>query len=306
MSKNNDSSIGGFTILIIVVLVLGGLFGGGCAIASCTSIDPGHVGISVRKCSNQGVSQTPISPGYYWKSVFCEEVKEYPTSMQTIILAKSSKEGSKEDDSITATSSEGLPINVDVSMSFTLDPASVPNLYSKFRTDVESISNTYVRQTIREGLQETLSKYTAEQIYSDKKEFARAEVQNFLTDRLKDDGFVVTQFTFNEMRVPEQVTSAINAKVAMIQQAQKSLAEVKNTEALAQQRKAQAEGEAEATKLKADAESYANKKLSESLSPALVHYKALDKWDGKLPQFTGGNGALPFIQVPAETPAPVK
>jgi hypothetical protein len=47
-------------------------------------------------------------------------------------------------------------------------------------------------------------------------------VQAFLTERLAVDGFIVQQFTLNEIRVPEQVVTAINAKVAMTQEALKA------------------------------------------------------------------------------------
>jgi regulator of protease activity HflC (stomatin/prohibitin superfamily) len=285
------------TILIVGGLVLTGFVGGCFSIASCNPIKPGNVGVSIQKCNGGGVKPAPIPPGYYWKSVFCEDVEEYPTSLQTIILTKAPHEGSKEDESITVTSSEGLPISMDVSLSFTLDSAMVPHIYTKYRAPIEKISHTFIRQTIREGLQGTIAKYTAEHIYSDKKESARAEVQEFLTEKLKEEGFLVTQFTFNEIRVPDQVTAAINSKVAMTQDAMKAEQEVRKTEAEAKQLKARAEGEANATRLRADAEAYSNKTISESLTPQYIHYKSVDKWDGKLPQFSGGSAPMPFIEL---------
>ena len=50
----------------------------------------------------------------------------------------------------------------------------------------------------------------------------------------------------------------------------------------------------------------ANKKLADSLTPALVQYQAIQKWDGALPRLNGG-GAVPFIDVGkdlAAKPAP--
>lgn len=295
--KESEFTMNIGTILVTGGLVLAGIIGSGFAISSCNPIRPGYVGVSIQKCNGGGVKPTPIPTGYYWKSVFCEDVEEYPTNLQTIVLTKSSAEGHATDESITVTSSEGLPISMDVSLSFTLDPAKVPAIYTKYRAPIEKISHTFIRQTIREGLQGVIAKYTAEHIYSDKKESARAEVQDFLADRLKEEGFIVTQFTFNEIRVPDQVTSAINAKVSMTQEAMKAEAEVRKTQAIAKQRAAEAEGEANATRTKADAEAYSNKTISQSLTPEYIHYKAVDKWNGILPQFSGGSTPLPFIQI---------
>src|SRR5204863_284150 len=79
-------------------------------------------------------------------------------------------------------------------------------------------------------------RYSAEQLYSDKREISRAEAQKYLIEKLAADGFVITQFTINETRVPEQVKAAINAKVAMIQDAQKTEQETRKIRALADQK----------------------------------------------------------------------
>ncbi len=280
-----------------LVVVIGGLL----MVASLTTIHPGHVGVSVKKCGGGGVSSDPIPTGYYWRSLFCEDVVEYPTNVQTLVLSKSPHEGQSIDESITVTSSEGLPVNLDVSLSFTLDPSKVPAIYTKYRNDISVIAHNFVRQTIREGLQSNFAQFTAEQLYSTKREESRVEVQGFITKRLGAEGFVIQQFTVNETRVPEAVVQAINAKVAMIQESQKAEAQVRKTEAEAKQRVAQAQGEADAKKLSADAEAYFNKTVAASITPEYVQYKALEKWNGELPQMMG-SGAVPFVNLNSAKP----
>jgi regulator of protease activity HflC (stomatin/prohibitin superfamily) len=268
-------------------------------------IEPGYVGVSVQRCNQNGgsgVKPEPIPAGYYWRDLFCETVIEYPISLQTIVLTQRSTEGSSNDDSITVNSSEGMPINVDTSLSFTLDGAKVPVIYAKYRNDLEHIKHTFIRQTIREALQATYAQYSAEQLYSDKRESSRAEAQKYLLGKLSPDGFVITQFTINETRVPEQVKNAINAKVAMIQDAQKTEQETRKIRALADQKVAAAEGDAKAKRAMADAEAYYNKTVAGSATPQLIQYKSLEvqldairKWNGTMPQMTGG--AVPFINV---------
>jgi len=277
-------------LAIGIVLAIFGIM----SLTFIVNVDPGHVGVRINKCSGGGVDEVPLGIGYHWRGP-CTDVSKYPTYQQTVVLARSSTEGSQNDESITVTSSEGLPINVDVSMSFTLDEGRVPHIYKKFRRDLEHIETTFMRQTIREALQQTFAKYTAQQLYSDKRETARAEVQGLLTQKFVTDGFDITQFTLNETRVPDAVTQAINAKVAMVQDAQRAEQEVRKTEALAKQKITAAEGEATARKLRADAEAYANERVAKSLTPALVEYTKISKWDGKLPEVTGG--ATPFINL---------
>jgi regulator of protease activity HflC (stomatin/prohibitin superfamily) len=302
-----------FWTLIVIGSVLGvALIAGSCiAITKYERIHPGYVGVSVKKCSGGGVTPTPIQPGIYWREMFCEEVVEYPVSMQSLILTKNPHEGTggpdnETDQSIIVNSSEGLGIETDVAMNFTLEAAKVPSIYEKWRADIESISHKYIRQTIREGLQNTFSKYTAEELYSVKKEIARAEVEKFLRDKLAPMGFVISQFTINRIQPPTAVINAINAKVAMVQDAQRSEQEVRKKQAEANQAvavsegkakamRAEAEGEAQAITLRAEAQAKANEILAKSVTPELVEYEKMRRWNGVLPQFTGN--VVPMVQL---------
>lgn len=283
------------------------------ACAKLEKIHPGHVGVSVKKCSDGGVAPDPIPTGYYWRELFCEDVIEYPISMQSLILTKNPHEGTggpkgdEDDQSITVTSSEGLAIQVDMALNFTIDGKMVPKIYEKWRADIEDISHKYIRQTIREALQNTFARYTAEELYSTKKETARAEAEKLLNDKLVPFGFIISQFTINRIEPPAPVIAAINAKVAMTQSAQQSTQEVKKKEAEASQAvavakgkadamKAEAEGDAAAITMRADAQARANKMLSDSLTPQLIQYEQALKWNGVLPTMTGG-GAIPMITV---------
>jgi len=47
------------------------------------------------------------------------------------------------------------------------------------------------------------------------------------------------------------------------------------------------------------AQADSNRILSESITPELVRYRSIDKWNGELPRFHGGGGPVPFIDVGA-------
>lgn len=260
---------------------------------ACTHVDAGHVGVEVSSCAGGGVNETPVGVGYHATGP-CTNIVEFPVYQQTLLLARSSTEGGQTDDSINVTSSEGLPISTDTSLSFTVEESKVPHIYKKYRKDLDHIEQSYMRQAVREAMQETFAKYTAQQLYSDKKEIARSEVQVLLLKKLVGDGFNVTQFTINETRVPAEVLNAIKQKVAMTQQAQQAEQQVRKAEAEGRQRVASAEADATATKMRADAEAYANQKIASSLSQALVQYRLAGKWDGKMSTYAGAGANFLF------------
>ena len=76
--------------------------------------------------------------------------------MQTLVLHAGNSDGLAGNDEINVNSVEGQPISLDVSMSFELNPRKVPALYPTFRTDIETIQHGYVKQSIRQALQEVV------------------------------------------------------------------------------------------------------------------------------------------------------
>jgi uncharacterized membrane protein YqiK len=71
----------------------------------------------------------------------------------------------------------------------------------------------------------------------------------------------------------------------LIQEALKVENEVKKIEAEAKKRIAEAQGVADALKIKGDAEAEYNRKIAASLSTTLIQQQMLDKWDGVLPTY---------------------
>jgi regulator of protease activity HflC (stomatin/prohibitin superfamily) len=84
--------------------------------------------------------------------------------------------------------------------------------------------------------------------------------------------------------------------MAAQQQAQQADYELQRQQTLAKAKVAEAEGDAQAQLVKSRAMAEGNRLLQETLSPMLIQSKAIEKWNGALPQFTGG-GALPFLNV---------
>lgn len=67
-----------------------------------------------------------------------------------------------------------------------------------------------------------------------------------------------------------------------------------NRKAEAKQKKkvAVAEGDAQAKRIQADAEAYYNAQVASSLTPEMVQLKQVEKWDGKLPTYSGITNGL--------------
>jgi regulator of protease activity HflC (stomatin/prohibitin superfamily) len=258
-------------------------------------VNPGHVGIIIHRTGG-GVDQTPYGPGIHLRNPLTTGIQEYPTYMQTLILTKSASEGSENNDEINVNSVEGQPLSLDVSMSFELDPLKVPLLYTTFRMDVQSIEHTYVKQSIRQALQEIVGNEAIADIIGPKKAEVTVRVQTLIAQRLMQYGIIVKQFTINELRAPPAVIEAINQKNVMQQQSLTAENELQKNKFQAQGDSIKGAGRAKAILAEAEAQAKANILLAQSITPTLVSYEMAKRWDGKMPQVTGS--AMPMIQMP--------
>jgi regulator of protease activity HflC (stomatin/prohibitin superfamily) len=277
-------------LLSIVIAVLGLIV----IWNSLVFISPGNVGVLIHR-SGGGVDPTPLGVGFHFKWPIFQEIVEYPVFMQTLVLTRTDREGNPYNEEINVNSVEGQPISCDVSLSFELDISKVPFLYSSFRTDIRLITHGFVKQSIRQSLQEVVGRTEIVNFLGKDKAQVVKLTQDDLQKKLGEYGFQVKQFTLNEVRAPDSIVKAIEAKNTMAQEALRAQNELQKKQFEAQQKIIEAEGEAKAILTRAQSQAESNRLLSASLTPALVEYKRIEKWNGQLPQVSGG--ATPFINL---------
>ncbi len=132
-----------------------------------------------------------------------------------------------------------------------------------------------------------------------------AEVTQKCRDVFGKDGIVIDQLTINgALRLPQNVMDAINRAMEATQKAIESKNRVAQVEAEATQAVTQAHGGAEAARqraqgdadallIRARSEAQANEIIRLSTTPAVLQYRALEHWDGKLPEYNAGQ--LPML-----------
>lgn len=261
----------------------------------CTQISPGHVGIVVdMQGKDRGVQSYTTTTGWVTYMPGKTQILEYPTFIQTVSWTKSGDGTNKEaDESLTFQSKEGISINTDVNLSYSLRAEQVPNFYVKFRTDdLGNFTNGFLRNVARDAFIALGSQYSTDEIYSTKKGELLERVRTQIESQVSPYGVHIEQFgLFGELRLPPEIRNTINSKVAAIQKALQAQNELAATQAEAAKRVAAAEGEAKA-----------NDALTRSITPTLVEWRRLDlqqqaiqKWNGTVPQVSGGGGTLPFM-----------
>lgn len=265
---------------------------------ACTRVDPGHVGIKVNLVgSSRGVDDLHIVTGRVFYNPWTTQVVEFPTFVQRIAWTKDPHEGSPNDESFTFNSIEGSPVNVDVAAAVQFNGDLVPDLYVEFRKEAERLVDGYVRDRIRNAFNRVGSTMEVSDIYGAGKSRLIDEVQKMVVGGLEPRGIILTDLSFiGQPRLPANVEQSISQVIEAQNQALRANEKVAQAKAEAEQVAAKAHGEAQRILLEAEAKAKANRIIAQSITPQLIQFEALTKWNGTLPKVTGG--AVPFINIP--------
>ena len=267
------------------------------ALTACAKVPAGNVGIKVYLLGkSKGVDSEELGPGRYWIG-WNEDLFLFPTFTQNYVWTKDPTEGSKNNESITFQTVEGLSVNADVGISYHIKPKKVNTIFQKYRRGVNEITDVFLRNMVRDAFVDEASTRAIESVYGKGKSDLLAAVEKQVREQVAPLGIVVERiYIVGSLRLPNSVVKAINLKIQAKQIAQQRENEVAEAKANARKQEEKAKGKAKAILAVAEAQAAANRKLAASLTPELVQAKAIEKWDGKLPQLTGG-GAVPFINV---------
>lgn len=264
--------------------------------AACDRVEPGQVGIKVFLLGDsKGVDHEVLGPGRYWIGMN-ERLYLFPTFTQNYVWAK----GERENESITFQTVEGLDVNADIGITYSLDPAKIPTIFQRYRRGVEEITDIYLRNIVRDALVTVASSKSVEYIYGAGKAEVVKIAEAMVREEVASIGIKVENlYAIGTFRLPPKVVEAINAKIEATQRAQQRANEVAEAKAAADKKVEEARGEAESITLKAQAQAEANKKLAASITPTLVQYEMIQKWNGVMPLYAGEGGNL-LLQLPAQ------
>jgi regulator of protease activity HflC (stomatin/prohibitin superfamily) len=300
-------------------------------VTSCTTVPAGYRGIKVYMLGNKkGVETQQLGVGAYFIGPN-QRLYTFPVFQQNYVWKDERAEGGA-DNSITFQSKEGLDVDADFGISYSLVPDSVSAIFQKYRRGIDEITNIFLKNMVRDALNTTASKMPIESIYGVHKKDLLERVDSTVSVQTEKYGIIIDRiYTIGEFRLPKMIETAINEKLQANQKAMQTQNEVKAVEAEANKRIAEAKGmaeskviqsqadadalriksqaeadairikaqaDADALRLSGDAQAEANKKLSESLTPDFIKYSTINKWDGKVPQITGQQ-TTPFINLNA-------
>lgn len=257
------------------------------ALAACNRVGNGEVGVRYHTMgSDTGVEETPLGMGWY--------VTGPGTGIETFATFAQTRNWTDENqESLKFADSGGLPITAEMGITYQVDPLKAPYLYKRYRRGVDEITDTFIHNMVRDSLIEHASTMPIEDIYGPGRSKLLAAVQADVAKQVGIQGIEIQKvYWIGNLGLPDTVKASINSKIVATQKAQQIENEVQQSKAQAQKDVAEAQGKAAAVLANADGQAKANKELAESLTPSLVEYMKIQKWNGQLPRVAGAQSII--------------
>jgi regulator of protease activity HflC (stomatin/prohibitin superfamily) len=253
-----------------------------------TTVGPGHVGIKVEQTGHQrGVQDFPVKTGRVWYNPINEDVLEFNTSVQSYTWTQNPGEGRPQNEEMCFKSSDFLIFCADVNAAFKIVEEKAPQFYVNFRdADTDKFIHGFFRNVLRDSFTKYAAQYSSDDINGGKQDELLVKVTTASKAELLTYGVELLKLGFaHPPRPPPEIQRAITAKLEAVQRAIQAENELRSAEAEAKKKIAEAEGKAKA-----------NQAEMSSLTPQLLQMRALEKWDGHLPQVNGST-AIPFLNI---------
>jgi regulator of protease activity HflC (stomatin/prohibitin superfamily) len=270
-------TVGMLVILLIIIIIAWGTF---------AIVPAGHRGVVLWWGS---VENRIMGEGLNFKVPIAEKVIKVDVKVQPHPFKE-----------IDASSKEYQMVKMTGMMNFHIDPAYVNDLYQKVGLD---FADKVIDPAFNDFVKEVVPTYPIGEILP-KREEIRKRAMGKLGENLTRYHIIVDDIYFANIRFSPAYEQAIEAKQVAQQQVETQRQVLAQREIEAQQKVASAKGEAESIQVVAQGQAKANDALSRSISPILVQYKSIEKWNGVLPGVTGG--VVPFIDIGKQEGLPGK
>lgn len=178
-------------------------------------------------------------------------------------------------------------VNSVVALNYHVNPENAGLLYQQVGRDYEA---QIIAPAIQESVKAGTASFTAEELIS-KRTAVKDAIRTDLTERLAKFNLVVDDFSIVNFDFSEQFNASIERKVTAEQDALASENKLKQVEFEAKQQIEKAKAEAETIRIQAQA-------ITQQGGKDYVQLKAIERWNGGLPQYMLGNSTVPFITIP--------
>lgn len=180
-----------------------------------------------------------------------------------------------------AASKDLQQVRVKVAVNYHLDPNSVARTFRDVGQTTEDVVDRILEPARPEAFKAVTAQYTAEELITKRTQVSE-KIAALLREKMTRHGLILDEFAIINFAFSPSFTAAIEAKVNAEQANLKAERDLMRIRVEAEQKIASAKAEAESLRLQ-----------RQEVTPDVLALRTIEKWDGHLPQVTGG--AIPLM-----------
>jgi len=239
------------------------------AVECITVVPAGHIGVQV---TFGEVNQSTLSEGMHVVNPF-SRIREIDVRMVSTKLQNGS-----------AGTKDLQQVHTDIVLNYRLDGSKAAHIYKEFGLD---LNDRVIVPALSEAFKAVTAHYTSEELIIRRDEVS-ARIREEIASKLAKYSITVNDISLMNFAFSAEYQKAIEAKVIATQSKLKAEQDLERIKIEAQQSIARAEGEAKAIAIQSQA-------IQTNGGANYVQLKAIEKWDGNLPNVM--SGTVPFINV---------
>lgn len=266
-----SQAIGTLKAIVKILIIAAGLF---MAWGAFFTVGPGEAGVIFDR--GEGVLNQTFDEGLHLKIPWWQDSHVFTTRIQ------------KYRQDASAASNDMQEVQTTVALNFHLPRSQVHTLYKRIGPDYKK---RIIEPAIQEVVKAVTAKYDAQQLIENRSS-AKQDIDRMLTQRLERNYISVDEVSIENFQFTKAFDEAIENKEIARQKALEERNRLEAVEYRAEQRRAEANGEADAIRI-------INEQLANS--PNYVKWYMIDQWNGDtqtiVPFVEGGSGT-PLIELP--------
>lgn len=288
--------LGGIVLALVIVV-------GVIMLVLCTTRVPAGY-VAVQYNMNGGVKDDVLTQGWHLVSPTTKTTL-YTIGIEQSYLTAGDNGDSKDDESFSASSSEGKAMTIDLTFTYQYQAESVTDVFTRFKGQSgKDVRDSFIKPNIVSWTKEVIARYNVSDILGGERANVNLALTDYLSEKFEKYGITISNVSLINIEVDDETRQAINAKITAQQNAEtqsiNNQTNIDKAAAEAQVKLTQAQAEADAKKIQAEAEAKANELLQQSLTDKILRQEYIDKWNGELPGIVTGDDSM-SLMVPAET-----
>ena len=249
--------------------------------AGVIEVQPNEVAVVFNVLTGD-LAETPLGPGLHVIIPGIQDATLYSVAQQEYTMGGTVSTGAtRGDDAVVALTQDGQRVELDVTVIYRISPANANVVHRSWQDRYE---NGLIRPALRNQVRGSLTQFRVEQIYGTEHSQLEQAIEDGVRNLIVPEGFEVTNVLIRNITFSPEYVASIEQKQVAQQQAQEAEFRVVQREQEAQQARALARGDADASRIRAEGEAAAMELINEQLSqnPLLLQWRYIESLGGNV------------------------